>query len=77
MRAGPIMALAAGVLCLSPVRGSVPAQDRPPSPVEVHCRREVDRLYAPGTLSRSRNERQRLIDTCVANGGTVPQPPRG
>ena len=48
------------------------AQDRPPTPVEIQCRQEVDRRYAPGSLSRSRNERQRLIDACVANGGRLP-----
>ena len=66
-----------GLTVLLAVPGAATAQDRPAVPVEVQCRREVDRLYAPGSLSRARNERQRLIDACVANGGSVPQAPGG
>jgi hypothetical protein len=63
----------AGWLAVATMWGSASAQERPPpSPVEIQCRQEVDRKYPPGSLSRSRNERQRLIDTCVANGGRLP-----
>jgi hypothetical protein len=63
---------AAGWLALT-IWGSAAAQDRPPpSLVEVQCGQEVDRRHPPGSLSRSRNERQRLIEACVANGGRLP-----
>lgn len=63
----------AGWLLLAAGWGSASAQNRPPpSPVEAQCRQEVDRKYPPGSLSRSRNERQRLIEACVSNGGTLP-----
>lgn len=68
-----LMVVAAGVLSVIAPLGTAAAQDRvPPSPLERLCRQEVDRRHPPGSLSRSRNERQRLIEACVANGGRLP-----
>jgi hypothetical protein len=39
---------------------------------EVECRRLVEQRHPPGTLSRNRQERQQLVDACIANGGRLP-----
>jgi hypothetical protein len=69
----PLAFTAAACLVLTSVSAAAFAQDRPmPSQIEAHCRQEVERLFPPGSLSRRHNERKRLIDACVANGGRMP-----
>ncbi len=64
-----LMGTVAGFLLLAAYPG-LAAQERPaPASLEARCKAEVDRLHPPGSLSRSRNERQRLVEACVANGG--------
>jgi hypothetical protein len=53
--------------------GIAAAQERPaPSAIALQCRQEVERRHPPGSLSRARGERQKLIEACIANGGRLP-----
>jgi O-acetyl-ADP-ribose deacetylase (regulator of RNase III) len=53
--------------------GIAAAQERPaPSAIELQCRKKVERRHPPGSLSRARGGRQKLIEACIANGGRLP-----
>ncbi|WP_268893617.1 hypothetical protein [Roseomonas harenae] len=43
-----------------------------PSATGLQCHKEVERRHLPGSLSRARGERQKLIEACIANGGRLP-----
>jgi prophage maintenance system killer protein len=43
-----------------------------PSATGLQCHKEVKRRHLPGSLSRARCERQKLIEACIANGGRLP-----
>jgi hypothetical protein len=59
---------------LAPAQGGAAPRSDPAARTvtEVECRRLVEQRHPPGTLSRNRQERQQLIDACVANGGRLP-----
>ncbi len=65
--------LAASLWLIMADSSSAAAQERSvPSATGLQCHKEVERRHLPGSLSRARGERQKLIEACIANGGRLP-----
>lgn len=69
-----MLPLSAAALAADPP--ATPREGRPARPgeteTEARCRREVERRFPPGTLSRNRGDRGQMVLACVQNGGNLP-----
>jgi hypothetical protein len=64
--------LSAGAMAQVQNRAALGPEPAARTVAEVECRRLVEQRHPPGTLSHNRQERQQLVDACIANGGRLP-----